>query len=184
MSLRLIRLAAVAETSDDFHSCRILLLLTSASGSRRRPIDGIMKLAKLDFLLRYPNCLSRALAALHRNTDAMPMRDFERNTIEAKMVRFRYGPWDSRYRRWIGLLVAKGLIVCYVEGRTVKLAVTDRGLEIASAIASEEEFSDIVARCQLIATAFGSYSGTRLKDFIYSVFPELLDLKWGEEINL
>ena len=81
----------------------------------------IAPLTKLDFLLRYPNCLQRALDARDRDTTGASIQDYERTTIESKMVRFRYGPWDHRYRRWMALLVGKGLVRVDVEGRTVKL---------------------------------------------------------------
>lgn len=43
------------------------------------------------------------------------MLEFEAETVESKMVRFRYGPWDARYRSWIGVLTAKGVIVARSE---------------------------------------------------------------------
>src|SRR5512137_2130851 len=109
MSVRVIRAVGQTERSDDFHLGRLLLLLRAA-GRRTgvRPIAGIMKLAKMDFLLRYPNCLVRVLSATGGDVAKAAIKPHERDTIETKMVRFRYGPWDDRYRRWIGLLVARG----------------------------------------------------------------------------
>ena len=48
------------------------------------------------------------------------------------MVRFRYGPWDERYRRWIGLLVARNLVTTYVRGHTVHVGLTERGRVVAN----------------------------------------------------
>jgi hypothetical protein len=109
VSFGVIKLAASIEDSDEFHVSRLLLLIKACSGKSNKPIDGIMKLAKLDFLLRYPNCLMRTLSHLGRDKWAASIGEQEANTIEAKMIRFRYGPWDKRYRRWIGIMVAKGL---------------------------------------------------------------------------
>src|SRR5688572_9096222 len=53
MSLKVIHLAAEIENTDDFHVARLLLLLNAAAGRSNKPVQGIMKLAKMDFLLRY-----------------------------------------------------------------------------------------------------------------------------------
>ena len=61
MSLRLIRAIANTENSDELNMSRILFLLNASSKRGTKTVAGITKLAKLDFLLRYPNCLERAL---------------------------------------------------------------------------------------------------------------------------
>src|SRR5689334_3810083 len=96
MSLKVIHLAAEIENTDDFHIARLLLLLNAAAGRTNKPIQGIMKLAKMDFLLRYPNCLVRVLKALGKQQQTQSISEEERNTIEARMIRFRFGPWDKR----------------------------------------------------------------------------------------
>ena len=184
MSLKVVSLAAAVENSDDFHVARILLLLKAAGGRSGKPVQGIMKLAKLDFLLRYPNCLVRVLNALHRNSDAVSIPEEERNTIEARMIRFRYGPWDKRYRRWIGLLVAKGLAQTYLEGRTVNVKITAVGQAVAEQFLGLNEFQPLGVRSRLVASAVGSFSATKLKTFIYDVFPEIVNMQWGEHIEL
>ena len=184
MSLKLVHFAAEIEHSDEFHIARLILLLKAAAGRSDKPVHGIMKLAKMDFLLRYPNCLVRALKAIGKETKAQEIPSEELNTIEARMIRFRYGPWDKRYRRWIGLLAAKGLAYTYLEGRTVNVKLTDAGSVVAAQLSELAEFRTIANRSQLIASAVGSYSATRLKDFIYNVFPEIVDMRWGRHIEL
>jgi hypothetical protein len=184
MSLKIVHLAATIESSDNFHLSRILLLLRACSKRSNRPVDGIMKLAKLDFLLRYPNCLVRVLKALEKDSLAEDISEEERNTIEARMIRFRFGPWDDRYRRWIGLLVARRLAQTYLEGRTVKVVLTDAGHRLAEELGERQEFGDLAARSKIVSKAVGDYTATKLKDFIYEVFPEITTMKWGEEINL
>jgi hypothetical protein len=185
MSLRVIRAVGVAERSDDLHVGRLLLLLRAAGGrTGTNPIAGIMKLAKMDFLLRYPNCLARVLRATGSNLADAAIKPHERDTIEAKMVRFRYGPWDERYRRWIGLMVARGLSTTYAKGRTVHVRLTERGRDVADRLGELEEFTDLKRRGDLIAKSVGPMSATGLRDFIYKQFPELLDMRWGEEIEL
>lgn len=184
MSLKTIYLAADIENSDEFHLSRLLLLLQACGKKNNKPVDGIMKLAKLDFLLRYPNCLVRVLKALRKDSLAEGISEEERNTIEARMIRFRFGPWDDRYRKWISLLVAKRLAQTFLEGRTVKIVLTEKGLELAETLGKRTEFHDLSARSKIISIAVGDYNATKLKDFIYNVFPEITTMKWGEEIEL
>jgi len=184
MSLKLVHLAAEIEQSDDFHIARLILLLKAAQGRSDKPVKGIMKLAKMDFLLRYPNCLVRALEKIGKSTTADEIPEEDRNTIEARMIRFRYGPWDNRYRRWIGLLVSKGLADTYLEGRTVYVKLTDAGSKVAERLSDLNEFNEIFHRSEIVASSFGGYSATKLKNFTYEVFPEIIDMQWGRHIEL
>jgi hypothetical protein len=184
MSLKLVHLASKIEHSDDFHVARLVLLLKAAAGRSDRPVQGIMKLAKMDFLLRYPNCLVRALNAIGKEAAAKEIPEEERNTIEARMIRFRFGPWDKRYRRWIGLLVAKGLAQAYLEGRAVNVKLTNAGINVATQLSEIEEFRPLTKRSQIVASAVGGYSATKLKNFVYEVFPEIVDMRWGRHIEL
>ena len=184
MSLKIIHLASEIESLDDFHLSRLLLLLKACSKRSNKPVDGIMKLAKLDFLLRYPNCLVRVLEHLGKEEAADSISEEERNTIEARMIRFRFGPWDGRYRKWIGLLVSKRLANTYVDGRTVKVQLTDDGLSLAESIEKLPEFEDLAAHSKLISSSVGNYSATKLKNFVYEVFPEIVEMSWGEDIDL
>ena len=182
MALELARALAATERDDNLHVARLLLLLRAQSGNKKKPLDGLTKLAKLDFLLRYPNSLERALVAEGRDRDEAQIDDFERTTIESKMIRFRYGPWDHRYRRWVALMVAKGLAVVWVKGKTVNIALTDEGVSAADDLLTSSAMQPVFGRAALISRHFGPKSGTALKNFVYETFPELTDMKWGEEI--
>lgn len=184
MALELARALAATERDDNLHIARLLLLLAARAGEKRHSIEGLTKLAKLDFLLRYPNSLEKALDAAGKKSEKADIADFERTTIESKMVRFRYGPWDHRYRRWVALMAARGLVAVDVQGRTVHLWPTESGLQLATALADQESLAVISERAMLVAKAFGGRSGSDLKNFIYSTFPELTSMKWGEEITL
>jgi|SRR5450830_41518 len=185
MAFELVRALAATELSDDFHIARLLLLLEAGSGrDGKKSMDGFTKLAKLDFLLRYPNCLERALIAEGKAVDKAKIQDFERTTIESKMIRFRYGPWDHRYRRWISLMAARGLVHVGVIKKTVKIWLTEEGHQVADAVAGTEAYQLTAERAELINVRFGSKSGGALKDFVYETFPELTNMKWGEEIAL
>src|SRR6266487_3413996 len=85
-----------------------LLLLISAFTRPTHGLQGRTKLAKLDFLLRYPEFFRRALAARGRPIPDAP--EPEENNIERRMVRYRYGPWDPAYFALLGSLLARGLI--------------------------------------------------------------------------
>jgi hypothetical protein len=184
MSLRIVHLASKIENSDDFHLSRLLIVLSTASGRTNKPIQGIMKLAKMDFLLRYPNCLARVLEDQGKARDASTISPEQRNTIEAKMVRFRYGPWDARYRRWIALLVSKGLADAYLERRTVNIRLTERGTAVALTLRERDEFAELSRRGKMVNAAVGSLGATALKEYIYKVIPEIIDMKWGKDIDL
>jgi hypothetical protein len=184
MSLKLIKAAVDAENNDDFHMARLLLLLAAFDGGKGKKVEGITKLAKLDFLLRYPNCLEKVLIIKNKNHIQAEIKAYERRSIETKMYRFRYGPWDNRYRRWIGLLAAKGLVTSYVKGNTVYVGITKTGKSVAEKLDSVEEFQILKTRGELITKAVGGLPATKLKDFIYETFPEIINMKWGEDITL
>lgn len=186
MSLRIVDAAIETEQSDQLHEARLLLLLRHAADRGEGTIEGITKLAKIDFLLRYPVYFQRLINRLNRSRKRpviLPMRPYESDTVESKMIRFRYGPWDPRYRRWIGILMAKGLADTYLKGKTVHVKLTDDGVTLARKIAETEEFQDLDARSRLIDKTVGSKSGQWLKEEIYEIVPELYGMPWGEEIE-
>jgi hypothetical protein len=184
MNLGLVRASAQLEQTDELHLIRVLLILLAARGRTNKPLEGLTKLAKMDFLLRYPSCLERALVALQKDPNQAEVQRFERETIEASMIRFKYGPWDKRYRKWLSLLVAKGLVDAVVEGNTINLSLSDRGLALAEEAASRPEFQKIAERSGLIQRIVGSFGAAKLRDFIYDTFPEIRGLSWGQEIRL
>jgi hypothetical protein len=184
MSLRLVRAVSETENLDDFHLSRILVLLRSADARRsKKTVEGIMKLAKLDFLLRYPTCFERALEALGKNPELAGVEPRERTSIESKMIRFRFGPWDARYRRWLGLLLARGLATVAVEGNTIHVGITDSGRAVADQFRRDPLYQKLAERSDLLVKLVGPMSATKLKEFVYAVIPELLDMKWGDEIT-
>ena len=182
MSLRIVESAAAAEQADSLHEARLLLLLRQQADKGDGTVNGITKLAKMDFLLRYPTYFERVLQARRKRPPEVIMQPYERDTVESRMIRFRYGPWDRRYRRWIGLLVAKGLVDSFVSGRTVHVGLTERGRKVSQVLAQQREFADLHARAEQVSKAVGTMPGTALKDLIYKIVPELTGVNWGEEI--
>lgn len=190
MSLKIVKAAAQLEKQDDFHLARLLLLLNAYDQTSKNSIEGITKLAKLDFLLRYPTCLDRVLKSqtkpnsIKLANQAQPIEEQETKTIESKMIRFRYGPWDDRYRRWIGLLVAKGLVIAFLDNKTVNLKVTEAGKSVANQLAAQSEFKQLSTRSELVVKLVGKMAATALKNYIYEIVPEITAMKWGDEIAL
>ncbi|MCB2411118.1 hypothetical protein [Hymenobacter lucidus] len=190
MSLKIVKAAAQLEKQDDFHLARLLLLLNAYDKASKNSMEGITKLAKLDFLLRYPTCLDRVLKSqtkvnsIKAAARAQPIEENEIRTIESKMIRFRYGPWDDRYRRWIGLLVAKGLVIAFLDNKTVNLKVTDVGHTVAEQLAEQSEFHQLSTRSELVVQLVGKMAATALKNYIYEIVPEITAMKWGDEISL
>lgn len=145
----------------EFHAARLLLLLSTCGVSGR--IDGLTKLAKLDFFARYPDFFDVARGQAMGRTS--PGR-----TIESAMVRHHYGPWDKRYYHVLAQLEAKGLIQVSKEKKTYRIALTDLGREHAKRLAALPSFNSLVARMKEIKKTFGGLSGSSLKDMIYSIF--------------
>jgi hypothetical protein len=172
------------ETEDDIHLARLLILLGCFGGRKGvGTIEGLTKLAKLDFLLRYPVYLERALRAKGAPADRVEVQDYERRSVESTMVRFRYGPWDSRYRRFVNLLVAKGLAEVNIRGKAFEISLTSQGIQIANDLSNQEAFTDTSRRSKLLKRYFDQ-KGTTLMRFIYKAFPEIGTLRWGEDITL
>ena len=73
----------------EFHAARLLLLFRICGTANR--IDGLTKMAKLDFFVRYPDFFARAC-----RTEGFQCDNLYR-VIESSMIRFHYGPWDQRY---------------------------------------------------------------------------------------
>ncbi|WP_413302783.1 hypothetical protein AA0X95_24690 [Bacillus sp. 1P10SD] len=180
---RIIRL----DENDELNIIRILILIDKMAGrNQKQTIDGINKLVKLDFLLRYPVALERALMKLKKEMDILKIdiKVYERVSVETNLMHFNYGPWDSRYRRFLTILETKGLITYIISGNTVNVVISQIGHKTVEDISSCSEFQDYVIRSGLIKKNFGSYSSKKLINFFYEVFPEMVTMKQGEEIKI
>ena len=181
--MNLFHTLADLESNDEIHMGRLMILLGNFCGpDGTGKIEGLTKLAKLDFLLRYPVYLESALKTKNVSVRDVQVAEHERLSIESAMVRFRYGPWDFRYRRFINLLVAKGLVDIRSQGNTIHLSLTQNGLQLARKLASHEAFSDVARRTAILKRHFDQ-RGTYLMRFIYNTFPEISTLRFGEGIE-
>ncbi|MGJ3244948.1 MAG: hypothetical protein ACFE0I_02605 [Elainellaceae cyanobacterium] len=157
-----------------------ILLLINAFTTKTKSLEGRTKLAKLDFFLRYPNFMQRALA-IRTSEQVMDVAPEEQNNIEGRMIRYRYGPWDPSYYSILGKLIGKGLVEVVPNQRGLSYRTTEQGSQIAQALAKEESWSETIARIKLLKQNF-NLSGNTLKDFVYQHFPEVSSASWGQKI--
>jgi hypothetical protein len=160
----------------DFHASRLLILLLICGQGRLPSIQGRTKLAKLDFFLRYPLFLERAEQQLAQQGD--PHRAYRATgaEVEAPMIRYRYGPWDPRYRQFLAFLEARSLIRI-TKTPPEKVTLTAAGRKLAEILAGQPAFSSLIARCHAMIGNLADMNGTALKEFIYRIFrAEVADL--------
>ena len=151
----------------EFHAARLLLLMEVCGTAGR--IDGLTKMAKLDFFARYPEFFEVARAAVNANGlqgSAVAGSD----PVEASMVRHHYGPWDKRYYHVLAHLEAKQLIDVTKHKRSYLIALTPIGRERARSLASKSSFGPLVLRLRQVKATFGGKSGSFLKELIYKLF--------------
>ncbi|MYB17315.1 MAG: hypothetical protein F4X41_09875 [Chloroflexi bacterium] len=156
-----------------------LLLLIEAFSRGNRVLEGRTKLAKLDFLIRYPSYFTRALQI--RRPELSGALEQSQPDLESRMVRYRYGPWDPAYFAVLGRLIGKGLVQPAPFNRGIGYRATNEGRAIAVAIGDEAAWRDTADRIKLLRRHF-DLSGTNLKNFIYRHFPEVTRATWGESL--
>jgi len=174
-------LPIVADDVLEFHAARLLLLIRYC-GVRNRVakeyrIQGLTKMAKLDFFIRYP--------AFFKEVSTMD-QEGARATCppESPMIRYHYGPWDQRYYRVLAYLSAKGLISLSKDVTTVILSLTAEGKKAAETLAEEQSYSNLLKHVNEVSLAFRNKSGNSLKKLIYKAFDEEVgELPWGEVIR-
>jgi hypothetical protein len=167
--------ASVPLAADDvveFHAARLLLLLNLCGTSGR--VDGLTKLAKLDFFARYPDFFAAAKAATETKSGKQPSPapSGPADAVESAMVRHHYGPWDKRYYHVLAHLEAKGLIRVSKEGKAYRIALTDPGRARAKLLVDRPSFEALVSRMRDLKKTFGGRSGSSLKNLVYSLFEE------------
>ncbi len=178
----LVEAVAELDQSPELHAARLLVLLDAfAEDDQTGTIEGLTKLAKLDFLLRYPVMLERALEAKGHSIREVQLESHERHSVESKMVRYRFGPWDHRYREFLNILVAKGLASVSIEGRKVVIFLTGQGRDLARRLTDQDKFEQYSRRAKLLKRHF-DMTAVNLMRFIYDTFPEIVSLRSNEAI--
>jgi hypothetical protein len=99
------------------------------------------------------------------------------------MVRYRFGPWDHRYRFFLNILVGEGLIRIISEGRKIIISLTDKGFLLAQNLNSNSLLQIYTKRAGILKRHF-NLNSTNLMKFIYDTFPEIVSLNSGERIKL
>lgn len=179
--------AGVALTSEDiveYHAARLLLVLLICGVKEhledRRRIDGLTKLAKLDFFVRYPDFLAQVAKELGRSVD------FKESVPEPKMIRYHYGPWDHRYYQVLPYLEARSLIKILKDPKSnqFKFYLTKKGIEVAQRLSTQPSFEGLVKGITEVKDVVGPMSGNQLKQLIYKIFKhEVAERTLGESIT-
>jgi hypothetical protein len=157
-------LPLAADDIVEFHAARLLLLILLCGVAGR--IDGLTKMAKLDFFSRYPEFFEAAAKGQANEVPSAAPAE----AVESAMVRHHYGPWDKRYYHVLAHLEAKQLIRVSKVKKTYVIALTELGKERAQRLAEKVSFETLVVRMREIKKVFGSRTGSSLKNMIYSMF--------------
>lgn len=191
MNRNLVETIININSDDTSNIVRMLMLLNTFSGKKKTgKIEGIIKLAILDFLIRYPVALDRVLEQeeIKGNKKAaskrLVLQSYEWNSIEAKMMKFNFAPWDFKYRKTISILKAKKLVEIDVNSKKVVLGITDKGIKLSNSINEINSYKYLLIRCRILKTIFGSWSQKKLIDTIYFTFPEILKIKSEVDVVL
>ena len=162
---------------------RLLILFSSYSTKHNNYIVGTAKVAKLDFLVRYPTALAKAFQIEGRSIKTIQIKDFENDLVESAMIRYRFGPWDHGYWSVLSSLESLNLIqIAKINGVTC-YKITKMGETVVSKIANYPIFDDYFRRSKLVVSTFGKLTATKLVKKTYNLRPELASMRLGEEIR-
>jgi hypothetical protein len=160
----------------ELHAGRLLLLFRVCGTAGR--IDGLTKMAKLDFFVRYPQFFEIACEQLGTSVSSAA------SGVESSMIRFHYGPWDERYYHLLGYLEAKGLIAVSKAGKMFQLTLTDQGRNAADQLRDSQAFQPLVEQMKRVKKVFGNKAGSTLKVLVYEIFEkEIAQRPLGEVID-
>lgn len=173
--------ASIPILADDvleFHAARLLLLLKVCGISGR--IDGLTKMAKLDFFVRYPQFFDEVCRHLGNPDKSVTTS----RSVESSMIRFHYGPWDSRYYHVLSYLEAKALITVERDGNMFRFKLTESGKSIAKKTEDSTAYSHLVEHMTKVKKLLGGKQGSTLKNLVYEVFgKEVADRPLGKIIK-
>jgi DNA-binding PadR family transcriptional regulator len=166
----------IADDLVEYHAARLLLLFR-VCGTKDR-IEGLTKLAKLDFFVRYPEFFEQVCHHLGLAASAST------KTRESGMVRFHYGPWDKRYYQVLAYLEGRELVTVSKEGSAFIFSLTPKGVQLADQFRKASPFGDLVTQMKAVKKVLGGMSGSKIKSLIYKVFEREVGAKaLGEAIS-
>lgn len=167
----------MTQANANYHVARLLLVVRGFGGPDRRWLVGLAKLAKVDFLLRYP----MALMDFMQSKD-VPVPEhlwpnaLEREVVESPMIRYRYGPWDNQYYAMIGRMVGTGLAEQSRGDRgEILLRLTEAGMASANRLADDPEWQLVAGRVEFLAEILKDVTGSRLTAELYEEFADMFD---------
>ena len=155
----------VADDILEFHAGRLVLLLSTCGGATGA-INGLTKLAKLDFFVRYPDFFE--VVRLGRNQQLAR----KSQAVEAAMVRHHYGPWDKRYYHVLAFLEARSLITVRKSAKAYRISLTKPGKRAAEELACTPAFTALHLTMRNVSECLGDKNGNELKNLIYATFKE------------
>ncbi len=163
---------------------RVLLLIEAFSGSAARPalLEGRLKLAKLDFLVRYPKYLIRVLEGRNVPARTIQSLDPEPTPLQDRMIRYRYGPWDPSYYAVLGSLIGRSLVEPIPFKQGIGYRVTLRGRALSEALIEDGSWVGVHQRA-VAAKRHLDLSGTKLKTLLYDAIPEMTNARWHSEVD-
>lgn len=166
----------LAEDILEFHAARLLLLFSICGTAGR--IDGLTKMAKLDFFVRYPDFFAQVCETLDHKVNV------SEGAVESAMIRHHYGPWDTRYYQILAYLEGRGLLQTRQNNNAFIFSLTDAGKQLSSGLKKEAAFGDLCERMKQVKQVLGKKSGTWIKNLIYRTFKEeIAARRLGETIR-
>jgi len=168
------------------HATRLLLLIRFAGRPKGKPkIEGRTKLVKLDFFVRYPRFLEKAVHIFSADEHLQKLQHVlgKGPTVESHMIRYKYGPWDKRYYMVLAYLSGKALVDIQPKGGGDIYSLTETGYWLTDDLFRLPELESIVISCQIVGDLFGNRPGGWLKDFIYRQYPEVVRTPYNQIIS-
>lgn len=163
---------------------RVLILIDAFSGTTANPksLEGRLKLAKLDFLARYPKYLTRVLRQRRAPERAIASIAAEDNPLADRMIRYRYGPWDPASFAVLGSLIGRGLVQPVPFAHGIAYRTTPAGREVVTGLAGDEVWEPVQRRAKVMKQHL-DLSGSTLKNLVYDSIPEMTNARWHEVLE-
>jgi hypothetical protein len=173
----------VADEILEFHAIRLILLIKICGSKdkvrKQKKIEGLTKIAKLDFFIRYPEFFRKVISYLGKNNEI----EHHQGGVESRMIRFHYGPWDQRYYQVLPYLEAKGLLKIEKKGNAFTFFLTELGDLVSENFVEDENYKELITNITNVQKLLSKFTGTQLKSLVYNLFEKEVSLKkLGEKI--
>jgi len=156
--------AQAIATESVFHQARVLLLIDAFSG-RSRGMRGMARMARLDYLLRFPMVLDYMdLDGVSGWPAGAATLQAERHATDVAFAGSRYGLWTDRYVLITGALIGKQLVTL-VPGNIVEPVATRTGQSAAHQLAQADEWARTRLRAEYLRSRL-NVSAARLDQLL------------------